>query len=176
MSNNELLIDKYQKLTQKEHILKRPGMYIGGIDKIEQQVFVLNNEVKTSIEEKTISYSSGLYKIFDELIVNAYDQTIRDETVTTIKVEIDKKNNQVIVENDGHGIDVVIHPKYKIYIPELIFGQLLTSTSFSEKTNKITGGIHGLGAKLTAIFSKYFRVEVGDAKRKKYFSQIYKNN
>lgn len=172
---------KYQKLTPIEHILKRPGMYIGGVDKIEQDVFILNDQDKDkiSIENKTVVYSPGLYKIFDEIIVNAYDQSLRDDTLTKIKVSIDKQKNQLIIENDGKGIPVVIHPKYKIYIPELIFGHLLTSTSFNEmkeKHEKITGGIHGLGAKLTAIFSSYFKIEVGDPKNKKKFSQTYKKN
>jgi DNA topoisomerase-2 len=168
---------KYQKLTPIEHILMRPGMYIGSKDKIEQNLFVFDQQTNKIIN-KTISYIPGLYKIYDELIVNAYDQTIRDPTVTSIKINIDLDKNEISVENDGKGIDVVIHPEHKIYIPELIFGQLLTSTSFSddESTSKITGGIHGLGAKLTNIFSTFFQVQVGDSVNKKKFSQIYKNN
>jgi DNA topoisomerase-2 len=164
---------KYQKLTQIEHILKRPGMYIGGIEEVENPVWIFHDN---KIIEKDIKYSPGLYKIFDEIIVNAYDQTIRDSSVTTIKVTIDKDKNRISVLNDGKGIDVVMHPKEKIYVPELIFGHLMTSTSFDESKVRITGGVHGLGAKLTSIFSKYFKVEVGDSKNKKKFTQIYKNN
>lgn len=163
---------KYQKLDPIEHVLKRPGMYIGGIDEIENNIFVLDGE---KIISKKINYSPGLYKIFDEIIVNAYDQTVRDTTVNTIKVNFQKNKNEISVFNNGKGIDVVIHPKEKIYVPELIFGHLRTSTSFGEES-RITGGIHGLGAKLTAILSIYFKVEVGDTKNKKKFTQIYKNN
>lgn len=164
---------KYQKLSPVEHVMKRPGMYIGGIEEIEDDIWILQND---KIIEKTINYNPGLYKIFDEIIVNAYDQTIRDPTVSIIKVEIDKENNTISVFNDGKGIDVVMHPKEKIYVPELIFGHLRTSTSFSDDKVRITGGIHGLGAKLTAIFSTYLKVEVGDPVNKKSFMQIYKNN
>ena len=164
---------KYQKLDPIDHILKKPGMYVGGIEEIEVPLWILE---KGKFIEKEIKYSPGLYKIFDEIIVNAYDQTIRDNTVNVIKVDIDRKNNRISVYNDGKGIDVVIHPKEKIYVPELIFGHLMTSTNFDDESPRITGGIHGLGAKLTAIFSKYFEVEVGDAVHKKKFNQVYKHN
>lgn len=164
---------KYQKLTQLEHILKRPGMYIGGIEPIQKDMWVIDNN---KIVEKSITYSPGLFKLFDELIVNAYDQSIRDDTMKTIKVDIDKETNEISVYNDGKGIEVVIHPKEKIYVPELIFGHLMTSSSFDEDASKITGGIHGLGAKLTAIFSKTFKVEVADVVNKKLFIQTYSDN
>lgn len=164
---------KYQKIEPIEHILKRPGMYIGGVDEIENVMWILE---ENKIIEKNIKFVPGLYKIFDEIIVNVYDQTITDETMTKIKVDIDTKSNKIMVYNDGRGIDVVIHKKEKMYVPELIFGELLTSTHFDEGTVRITGGLHGLGAKLTAIFSKEFEVEVGDNVNKKRFYQIYKDN
>jgi DNA topoisomerase-2 len=164
---------KYQRLDPIEHALKRPGMYIGGIEEITDNIWILENG---KIIEKNIAYSPGLYKIFDEIIVNAYDQTIRDDSVETIRVEINEDKNEISVFNDGRGIDVVMHPKEKMYVPELIFGHLRTSTTFDDSNVRITGGIHGLGAKLTAIYSKYFKVEIGDPKNKKSFSQIYTNN
>src|SRR3972149_7278980 len=175
MNNKIDIAKKYQKLTSLQHVLKRPGMYIGGVEEIENNIWIYNEEFH-NITEKTIKYIPGLYKIFDEIIVNSYDQTIRDKTVANIKVDFDKEKNMISVYNDGTGIDVVMHPKEKIYVPELIFGHLRTGTSFEEDNVRITGGIHGLGAKLTAIFSTYFKVEVGDPVNKKSFSQIYKNN
>lgn len=164
---------KYQRFEQIEHILKRPGMYIGGVDEIESPMWILEDD---KIIEKNIKFVPGLYKIFDEIIVNVYDQTIMDDTLTNIKVDIDTKSNTMMVYNDGKGIDVVIHKKEGIYVPELIFGELLTSTHFDENTVRITGGLHGLGAKLTAIFSEEFEVEIGDNVNKKRFYQKYKNN
>lgn len=170
---------KYKKLTQIEHILKRPGMYIGGVNIIEENRWILSSGVGLgSAKESVVKYPPGFYKIFDELIVNVYDQTIRDKTMETIKIDIDQKNNMISVFNDGRGISVTKHPTEKIYIPELIFGHLLTSSTFDDTEDKprVTGGVHGLGAKLTAIFSTYFKVEIGDSKNKKSFSQIYTNN
>lgn len=163
--------EKYKKYTDIQHILERPGMYIGSIDLINASLPILTSPDK--IEIKTIEYIPGLYKIFDEIIVNAFDQTIRDPTVSTIKVNI--TDTQIQVYNDGVGIDVVIHKEEKIYVPELIFSHLRTSTSYSDD-NRITGGTHGYGAKLTAILSTSFKVHIGDTKHKKEFTQIYKNN
>lgn len=174
-TNTQDIAVKYQKLTQIEHILKRPSMYIGGIESIDDTVWIMN-ENNSKIIEKNIKYIPGLYKIFDEIIVNAYDQAIKDPTVSVIRINMDPEKNEFVIFNDGRGIDVVTHPKEKIYVPELIFGTLLTSTSFEESTVRITGGTHGLGAKLTNIFSSYFKIEIGDPVNKKKFVQIYEKN
>ena len=160
----------YKKLTQIEHILKRPGMYIGSTDKINEFVDLLEDG---KIINKEIEYCSGLYKIFDEIISNAYDEAIRDKNVKNIYVNI--KNNTISIKNDGSFIEIKKHKEYKVYIPELIFGQLLTSSTFAEE-KRITAGTHGLGAKLTNIFSKKFIIEIGDSKNKKYYKQVFEKN
>lgn len=162
---------KYIKLSPIEHILKKPGIYIGDLDyRIEKQ-FIYD---KNNIIQKKISWSPGLYKIIDELIVNAYDQSIRDKTMTQINVTINSEYFSIY--NDGIGIDIVLHPVHNIYIPELIFANLLTSTNYNDLEERITGGTHGLGAKLSVIFSKKFIIEVWDKKRKLYYYQIYQDN
>jgi DNA topoisomerase-2 len=161
----------YVKLSPIEHILKKPGMYVGSLDFRTDKQYVSYNNI---IEEKEINWSPALYKIIDELIVNSYDQTIRDKTVSIIKIETNM--NEFSIYNDGIGIDVAIHPTYKIYIPELIFANLLTSTNYNENEERITGGTHGLGAKLTAIFSKSFTLEVWDSTRNLYYKQTYSDN
>lgn len=163
--------DKYVKLNLREHVLLKPSMYLGDVSIRDEENFVYEDN---KIIKKKINWSPALYKIFDEIIVNAYDQTVRDKTVTYIKVKIDKKF--IEVENDGEGMDIFIHPKYKIYVPELIFGNLMTSTNFSQTEERITGGTHGLGAKLTNIFSKTFEIEVKDKKRKLIYKQTFRNN
>ena len=163
--------DTYVKLSPIEHVLKKPGMYVGDLDfRSEKQFVYLDNK----IIEKEINWSPGLYKIVDELIVNSYDQSLRDETLENISVDIN--TDSFTIFNDGIGIDVVKHPTHQIYIPELIFGNLLTSTNYNENEQRITGGTHGLGAKLSAIFSKKFTIEVWDSKRFLYYSQTFESN
>ena len=165
------LEETYIKLSPIEHILKKPGMYIGDIDFRSDKQFIY---IKDQIIQKDINWSPGLYKIVDELIVNSYDQSIRDSTLTIISAEINELSFSIF--NNGVGIDVIEHPTYKIYIPELIFANLLTSTNYDETEQRLTGGTHGLGAKLSAIFSKKFIVEVWDTKRQLYYYQTYENN
>ncbi len=168
---NNSIEKTYVKLSPIEHVLKKPGMYVGDLDfRTEKQLVYLNNK----IEQKEISWSPGLYKIVDELIVNTYDQTIRDQTVSVISAKITSESFMIF--NDGIGIDVIKHPTHQIYVPELIFANLLTSTNYDETEQRITGGTHGLGAKLSAIFSDKFIVEVWDSKRKLYYYQTYESN
>jgi DNA gyrase/topoisomerase IV subunit B len=118
--------------------------------------------------------SPALYKIIDELIVNAYDATIRDNTVDSISAEI--KPESFSIYNNGSGIDITIHKDHKVYIPQLIFGELLTSANYDENEERITGGTFGIGSKLTNIFSKKFIVEVWDKHRKLYYYQEFESN
>lgn len=173
MEKTKSIEETYVKLSPIEHVLKKPGMYVGDLESRNEKQFIYNKS-KGKISQESITWSPGLYKIVDELVVNAYDQSIRDKTVNIIAVEMD--TNSFSIFNDGTGIDVVLHPVHKIYIPELIFGNLLTSTNYDESAQRITGGTHGLGAKLSGIFSKKFTVEVWDGKRKLYYSQTFSNN
>jgi len=66
-------------------------------------------------------------------------------------------------------VPVVVHKKEKIYVPELIFGHLLTSSNYNDSIKKVTGGRNGFGAKLTNIFSKKFEIECADSKNKKLY-------
>ena len=118
----------------------------------------------------------GLYKIFDEILVNTRDQTIRDSTCKTIKIKIDKENGLIEVWNDGNGIDVAQHPEYKIWIPEMIFGHLRTSTNYNKEEKKIIGGKNGFGFKLVLIYAKWGEIETIDHIRKKKYTQRFEDN
>ncbi|KAM0671935.1 DNA topoisomerase 2 [Ordospora colligata] len=167
--------ETYQKKTPVEHILLRPDTYIGSVEKETQQMYVWDEKSKSMIL-KTIEYVPGLYKIFDEIIVNAADNKIRDPRMDTIKVTIDVEENTISVYNNGKGIPIRIHKEENVYVPELIFGNLLTSSNYNDDEKKVTGGRNGYGAKLCNIFSKEFIVETSDAEVKKYYKQVYRNN
>ena len=82
--------------------------------------------------------------------------------MTQIKVTIDPAKNLIKVWNNGKGVPVVMHQAYKMYVPELVFGHLLTSSNYNDTVKKVTGGRNGFGAKLTNIFSKKFTVKCAD--------------
>ena len=172
----------FVKKTQLEHIFDLPDTYIGSIENTELDTWVYNEE-NNKIIFKNVKYIPGLYKIFDEVLVNAIDQHVRIENdpnikqkVTEIKVNIDQENNSLSVCNNGIGIPVVEHQEHKIYIPELIFGQLLTSSNYDKDEKKITGGKNGYGAKLANIFSKKFKITTIDHERKLKYVQVFENN
>ncbi|CDF38122.1 unnamed protein product [Chondrus crispus] len=96
--------------------------------------------------------------------------------MNTIKVEIDTENQLISVWNNGAGIPVEIHQKEKIYVPELIFGNLLTSSNYDDDEKKVVGGRNGFGAKLANIFSNEFTVETADAQRGKKYKQVFRKN
>ena len=180
------LAKKYQKKSDKQHVLDNPDTYIGSIEHISSEVYIYDNENK-KIKEKTIDYIPGLYKLFDEGIVNCRDHIIRMQQL--ISASDDKKNYPVnninitidddgivTLMNDGNGIDVSIHPEYKIWIPELIFGHLRTSTNYDKSEKKIVGGKNGFGFKLVLIWSSWGKIETVDAKTGQKYVQEFKDN
>ena len=177
---------KYQKMSDKEHILKKPDTYIGSIEMTEAETFVYDSAT-SSIVHRTIHYIPGLYKLFDEGAVNSRDHFVRQEQairdakpnalpVTCIEFEI-SDDGTISITNDGNGIDVAQHPEHKLWIPEMIFGHLRTSTNYDEnKKEKIVGGKNGFGFKLVLIWSSWGRVETVDHIRGLKYIQEFKNN
>ena len=192
---NENIAKKYQKKTDREHILDNPDMYIGSIEKVNNSMFVYD-ETNKKINEKNISYIPGLYKLFDEAIVNCRDHVVRMEQlitsveatdnkdnkhntnypVTYIDISIDDSTGIITLTNDGNGIDVSVHPEYKVWIPELIFAHLRTSTNYDKSEKKIVGGKNGFGFKLVLIWSTWGKIETVDAKTGQKYVQEFKDN
>ncbi|KAJ0015827.1 hypothetical protein NQD34_014117 [Periophthalmus magnuspinnatus] len=164
----------YQKKTQLEHILLRPDTYIGSVEPVTQQMWVYDEDVGMNCRD--ITFVPGLYKIFDEILVNAADNKQRDSSMSCIKVNIDVENNTISVWNNGKGIPVVEHKVEKVYVPALIFGQLLTSSNYNDDQKKVTGGRNGYGAKLCNIFSTKFTVETACKESGKTFKQTWYDN
>ncbi|NBO39648.1 hypothetical protein EBU99_13805, partial [bacterium] len=155
----------YVKLTQREHILKLSDTYIGSCDSHKEHRWVFNKETN-KMEWREVLFNPGLFKIFDELVVNALDHSTRtaalsgSDKVSHIIITITP--TQFAVRNNGQGIPITQHPEYKVMIPELIFGHLLTSSNYDEKEEKTVGGKNGYGAKLTNIYSREFVVRTCD--------------
>ena len=180
----------YQKKTDKEHILSNPDTYTGSMDIIETPLYIWNGDEESSkIILKNISYIPGLYKLFDEGIVNCGDHVTRMKEITTQQTNSDIINYPVTninicitddgtisMFNDGNGIDVAEHPEYKLWIPEMIFAHLRTGTNYNKTEQKIVGGKNGFGAKLIFIWSEFGSLETIDHKRGLKFYQEYSNN
>ena len=168
--------DRYQKKSQLEHILDIPDTYIGSVEKIEGPLYVWNDN-KQKIIKKNITYIPGLERIYEEILLNSFDQTVRPGTGTTeIRVTIDPEKNEISVMNNGAGIPIIYKDDMKVYIPEMIFGMLLTSGNYKKGEKRITGGKNGYGAKLANIFSTEFTLETIDEDRQKKFKITWKDN
>lgn len=174
-SNTKTATETYQKLTQLEHIIKRPDTYIGSVERTDSQMWAFNKE-KSLMEYKKISLVPGFYKIFDEILVNAADNKQRDKSMTYIKVTIDREKGEISVENDGKGIPVVMHEKEGVYIPELVFGHLLAGSNFDDNEKKTVGGRNGYGAKLCNVFSTEFTLECQDSSNGKRYKTSWRDN
>jgi DNA topoisomerase-2 len=184
MSDNALYFDVQQK-TDKQHILDNPDTYIGSVETVDSNVWIMN-ETNDKIIEKNISYIPGLFKLFDEGIVNCRDHVVRMQSkieqkvdnslpVTYIDITI-QEDGSIVMINDGNGIDVVQHPEYKTWVPELIFGHLRTSTNYNKEEKKIVGGKNGFGFKLVLIWSTYGQIETVDHIRGLKYTQEFKDN
>ncbi|XP_017797949.1 PREDICTED: DNA topoisomerase 2 [Habropoda laboriosa] len=165
----------YQKKSQLEHILLRPDTYIGSVETATEMMWVYDKE-KEAMVQREIKYVPGLYKIFDEILVNAADNKQRDPKMDAIKIEIDPENNVISIWNNGKGIPVVVHKEENMYVPTMIFGHLLTSSNYDDEEEKVTGGRNGYGAKLCNIFSHRFTVETASKEYKKCLKQTWCNN
>ena len=166
---------EFQSLEIHEHILKVPGMYIGGTEPDLVNMDVYDKETKKIVNKK-IEYVPGLYKIFDEAIVNARDHSVKDPTMTELKVEINQEENYISVYNNGNkGIPVVIHADWGCYTPEGVFTYFMTSGNFHRK-NKTVGAKNGYGIKLVSVMSSHMEIEVVDANNKKKFEMTLTDN
>ena len=163
--------DKYKVLTQIEHVLLRPQTYVGSNKMTIKDEWIIS-ENSDRMEKKEISYIPSFIKIFDEVITNSVDESKRENSkLNTIKVNI--KKDEISVWDNG-GIPIIKHNVYNQYIPEVIFGNLMSGSNYNDDEERILAGTNGLGAKLTNIFSKKFSIITCDGIN--IFKQTYSNN
>ncbi|KAM6498312.1 DNA topoisomerase, type IIA-like domain containing protein [Amanita muscaria] len=167
--------ETYTKLSQLEHILKRPDSYIGSVEMITQNIWTFDVATKRMVQ-RDVKYVPGFYKIVDEILVNAADNKINDSSMDTIRVNIDVEECTISVFNNGRGIPIEMHSREKMYIPELIFGHLLSSSNYDDDEKKLTGGRNGYGAKLANIYSLEFTIETAHKESQQKYKQTWTGN
>ena len=178
-SANDLLALQYQQKTDKQHILDNPDTYIGSVENVDASLWVYD-EATQKICYRDIEYIPGLYKLFDEGIVNCRDHVIRmihsptisKRFVTYIDTTI-TEDGTITMANDGNGIDIAKHPENNLWIPEMVFGHLRTSTNYNKNEKRIVGGKNGFGFKLVLIWST--RPYVDHTRGLKYIQEFHDN-
>ena len=186
---NDVLSKQYQKKSDKEHVLDNPDTYIGSKEQVDETLWVFSSgEGESRFVNREIKCIPGLYKLFDEGIVNCRDHVIRmiqktktdpddkkTKLVTYINIDV-LADGTIVMENDGNGIDIAKHPEYDVWIPQMIFGELRTSTNYDKEEKRIVGGKNGFGFKLVLIWSSEGSVETVDHVRGLKYVQNFKQN
>jgi DNA topoisomerase-2 len=163
--------EKYRKLSDIEHCLERPGMYVGSTKPREEELYLLNAEDK--FELRKVTYNPAFLKIFDEIVSNSIDEHRRNPKLNEVKVTVDQEKGTIVIWDNG-GIPVVKHAQYDEWVPEMIFSNLKAGSNFNDDEERLVAGTNGVGSTLTNIFSLKFRVRTAD--RKHAFQQTFSNN
>lgn len=168
MAKKKTLEQKYQSLTERDHILLRPGMWVGSTKDETRECFGYNVD-SGKMEFNEYTFVPAMLKLFDEILSNSCDEYRRKDNMglKNVYVMIDTSNPEmqtITVEDDG-GIPVAMHKDAKVYVPEFIFGRLRTSSNYDDEEDRNVIGTNGLGATLTNVFSKRFVVETADKKK-----------
>jgi len=170
-------MQQYERLSHVDHILKRPDTYVGSLTPEPTASWVRDG---SGFKNSNPVVSPALVKIFDEVLVNAIDQySLHPRKVSQIKVDV-SNDGSILIENSGVPIPIRTHGTERdpdgvpLWIPELIFGHLLTSSNYNDEEQRVTGGRNGYGAKLANVFSSKFWIKISDGK--KVYSQTWTKN
>lgn len=166
--------DKYKSMSDIEHVLFRPGMYVGST-KAETMCGFLYNTETNKMEQTEYSVCPAMLKIVDEIISNSCDEFRREDNLglTKVSVFINKKENSVTVSDNG-GIAVVKHKEAGCLLPEFIFGRLRTSSNYNDDEDRAGVGTNGVGSSISNIFSSKFIIKTCDGKKK--YSRSWSDN
>lgn len=156
--------EKYRSMSDIEHCLNRPGMWIGSVRFEEKEGFLYNRE-EGIMKMETYEYVPGMLKLVDEIISNSCDEYRRKDNMglDSLQIMIIDSNKEIRIIDNG-GIPVVKHKEAGVYVSEFIFGQLRTSSNYDDNEDRSVIGTNGVGSSLTNIFSKKFTVVTGDGK------------
>lgn len=170
---NKSIEERYKSLSEIDHILFRPGMWVGSTKSESKQMFIYDSERKSMVFED-VDYVPGLLKIIDEVISNSCDEYRRSTNLglTQLSVTI-SKGGEVTIEDNG-GIPVVMHKDAGCYVPEFLYGRLRTSSNYNDDEDRNVVGTNGVGGSLAVIFSNKFSVDTADGK--KLYHRTWKNN
>jgi len=173
---------EYNELDLHSHTLKRPDTYVGSTreHRENEYVAVTTEEGDTRIQSENVTYTPAVLRIFVEALSNAVDNVVRSEEFKVackqIKVTINKETGETSVWNDGMSIPIRKRETDGLYIPEMLFGRLLTSSNYNDDEERYTSGRNGLGISLTNIFSSRFGISLLDPETRSTYKQTWKYN
>lgn len=155
--------EKYTELSEREHILRRSGMYVGSTKDETVNTFIYNDDFD-KMELRDVTYVPAMLKIFDEILSNSCDEFRREGNMGLTKVEVTIHKEGKIIVRDNGGIPVEMHKTAGCYVPEFIFGRLRTSSNYDDTENRMLVGTNGVGSALANVFSSKFVIDCADGK------------
>ena len=165
--------EKYKELSEREHILRRSGMWVGSIKQELKTMFLYNSESEI-MELREVEYTPAMLKVVDEVISNSCDEYRRKDNLGLTDIWVTLEENGWITIKDNGGIPVVKHKEAGVYVPEFIFGRLRTSSNYDDTEDRNVIGTNGVGGSLANVFSKEFIIDTCDKKNK--FHRSWSNN
>lgn len=147
----------YQRLTEVEHVLHRPDMFVGSTEVQSQPTFVYDIDQKQIVYDTALAYVPAYVHIVDEILVNACDVKARHPTKVK-RLDCSWSARDFTVTTHGVGITHVNFDGTSTPTPQVLFGELRSSSNYDDAEERLVGGLNGFGAKLTNIFSSVFQV------------------
>jgi DNA topoisomerase-2 len=172
----------YKMLTDREHVLLRPAMYIGPVveETHNTQSCYFDENSKMHIKRQSqLSYSKGTITLFNELVNNSYDEYIRTKHLSKTKrlnqidIVINVADGVLEVKDNG-GIPVVHHKGHDMMLPTMLFGHLRSGSNYDDTKRGKVSGVNGVGASLVNVMSKSFVVNTSDGHN--WFTQEWTDN
>lgn len=165
---------EYDWLEPREHVKKRPDTYVGpvSVTTIHGHAFYSEHD-KIKSKDIQCTTSPALFKMFDEVIVNAIDNSKRDSTQKYIKAYFSEGTFKV--ENDGATIPIKFWEGTERYVAEILVYELMSGQNFKDMRDMV-GGRNGLGLKIVNILSEEFEVLIVNVEEGKKYHQKFSKN
>ena len=169
--------DEYQQLTQVQHVLLRPGMYLGPVDRVGRNANCLDFATK-QIRQKQVLHAKAQEQTFKEIFGNAGDNVFKSRRagIDPVQVEMTMTPEWVTVKNYGRHIAVGVNTQTGKWAPEMIFGNMLSGSNFDDTEDRLYIGQNGIGAKATNIYSRAFKIRCADPVHQLLYEQLWEHN
>ena len=165
--------EKYKSMSERDHILTRPGMWVGSIKyEIDQRFLYDVDDAKMTM--KDVQYIPAMLKLVDEVISNSCDEFRRKGNMGLTTINVTINSNGYITVKDNGGIPIVMHKEAGVYVPEFLFGQLRSSSNYDDSEERDVVGTNGVGSSLVNVWSKQYEITSADGKKQ--YHRTWSNN
>lgn len=148
-------VNKIKQLSERDHMLLRPGQYIGATTLTKVPAFIFNEDTN-KFEFSQVSYVPALLKIISEIIDNALDEAVRTDFKYANKINIEISDTSVKVVDNGRGIPLSVDSESGVSQLELALAYPRAGTNFNDdERNSI--GMNGIGSYATNVMSTKFK-------------------